>query len=79
MPASQEEYPLAPDNRGAPYSNALHWYARRGGLLFLSFSHAIPPYGRVVCFQALDVSMTRFRTRGKAVERPMPVRWPGGE
>jgi hypothetical protein len=48
-------------------------------LAFLSFSHALPPYGRVVRFQTLDVRMTRFRTMGKAVERPMPLGRPGGK
>ena len=59
----------------------MRWCMSRqlGQLAFLSFSHALPPYGRVVCFQTLDVSMTRFRTTGKAVERPMPLRRPGGE
>jgi hypothetical protein len=50
-----------------------------GGLAFHSFSHALPPYGRIVCFQAFDVSVTCFCTTGKAVERPVPLRRPGGE
>jgi hypothetical protein len=52
---------------------------RSDRLAFLSFSHALPPYGRIVCFQALDVSMTRFRAMGKTVKRPVPLRRPGGE
>jgi hypothetical protein len=48
--------------------------AQLHGLAFLSFRHALPPYGRVVCLR-----MTRFRTTGKAVERAMPLRRPGGQ
>jgi hypothetical protein len=35
--------------------------------------------GGVVRFQTRDASMTRLRTAGKAVERPMPLGRPGGE